>query len=115
MAEYIDRGKLQKYFQDRFDWLSNNAEKKNRLGTYYDEKLRTAAIIIKECLDKTKNTPTEDVAPIMHGVWVYDEKEACFECNACGYSALNNYRGLSADSDYCPHCGAKMDLKAEKE
>ena len=41
------------------------------------------------------------------GRWRYDEENECFVCD-CGCSALNNYRGLSVNSEFCPHCGAKM-------
>lgn len=42
------------------------------------------------------------------GRWHYDEENECFVCD-CGCSALNNYRGLSVNSNFCPHCGAKME------
>lgn len=29
-------------------------------------------------------------------------------CSACCYSALNDYRGRSTDSRFCPHCGRRM-------
>ncbi|MCH5192245.1 MAG: hypothetical protein J1F23_08795 [Oscillospiraceae bacterium] len=43
-----------------------------------------------------------------HGKWIYDEKDECYICSNCEWSALNNYRGSSTDSNYCPNCGAKM-------
>lgn len=57
--------------------------------------------------------PTADVVEVKHGEWTYDEQNECFVCSECGLSALNNYRGLSVDSEYCPHCGAKMDGKGD--
>jgi hypothetical protein len=41
--------------------------------------------------------------------WMWEEAEECFVCSNCLCSALNDYRGNSADSEYCPHCGKKMD------
>ena len=29
-------------------------------------------------------------------------------CSSCGYCALNDYRGRSIDSRFCPHCGKFM-------
>ena len=29
-------------------------------------------------------------------------------CSCCGYSALNDWRGRSTDSRFCPHCGKRM-------
>lgn len=42
------------------------------------------------------------------GEWKYNEDCDCFVCSACGNSALNNYRGLSVNSNFCPNCGSKM-------
>lgn len=42
------------------------------------------------------------------GEWIYDEENDCYICSECKSSALNNYRGLSTDSPYCPTCGAHM-------
>ena len=46
---------------------------------------------------------------VKHGRWVWNDESECWVCNNCEYSALNNYRGNSAESNYCPNCGAKMD------
>lgn len=60
--------------------------------------------------------PAADVAPVVHGLW---EKEpsafwrwtpsgavavarTTYRCGLCG-------RGTAVKSNYCPHCGAKMD------
>ena len=40
--------------------------------------------------------------------WLWVEVDECFSCSNCGYSALNDYRGNSADSLYCPNCGKRM-------
>ena len=42
------------------------------------------------------------------GEWKYNEDCDCFVCSVCGNSALNNYRGLSVNSNFCPNCGASM-------
>ena len=47
------------------------------------------------------------------GEWKYDEDCECFVCSVCGHSALNNYRMLSTNSNFCPNCGAKMKGGAE--
>ena len=64
--------------------------------------------------------PAADVAPVVHGLW---EKEpssfwrwtpsgavavarTTYRCGFCG-------RGTAVKSNYCPHCGAKMDGGAD--
>ena len=40
--------------------------------------------------------------------WIWKEMEDCFTCSNCDYSALNDYKGDSVDSLFCPHCGKIM-------
>ena len=35
-------------------------------------------------------------------------EDTYFVCSECSYSALNDYRGRSTDSKFCPHCGKRM-------
>ena len=57
------------------------------------------------------NAPTVDAAPVVHGRWVDNVDENGFlrnawrTCSSCG--GLN----WSKKPNYCPHCGAKMDLE----
>lgn len=44
-----------------------------------------------------------DVAPVVHGKWVYDEHDDMFHCSECRDSAVSNVY------NYCMWCGAKMD------
>lgn len=45
---------------------------------------------------------------VKHGHWTWNEADECWICDNCGSAALNNYRGSSSDSRYCPHCGLEM-------
>lgn len=46
---------------------------------------------------------------VKHGEWKYDNNNNCWYCSLCDCSALNDYRGASTDSNFCPNCGARMD------
>ena len=54
--------------------------------------------------------PTVDAVPVVHGMWIDTTFKAWglvhhpYKCNQCGYNS-------EAPSDYCPDCGAKMDVK----
>jgi Zn finger protein HypA/HybF involved in hydrogenase expression len=50
----------------------------------------------------------KDYRKVERGEWIYDAENECFICPKCKSSALNNYRGLSVNSDFCPNCGADM-------
>lgn len=53
--------------------------------------------------------PAADVVEVVHARWIWNEENECFVCSNCELSALNDYRGDSTNSNYCPSCGAKMD------
>ena len=55
-----------------------------------------------------RDMKTADVAPVRHGKWlcVDTDTEQFFLCNRCKKKEY-------WESDYCPNCGAKMDLEEE--
>ena len=48
-----------------------------------------------------------DVAPVKHGRWINENFYT--HCSDCGKMAIYDKYGQEVESDYCPHCGAKMD------
>lgn len=52
------------------------------------------------------NAPTIEAEPVRHGKWTIYK-----ECSECCELALYNANEEFVLSKYCPHCGAKMDLK----
>ena len=61
-------------------------------------------------LEAVANAPTVDAVEVVHGRWVYEPVEFTYEkdikCSVC--SAYVDHA-----TNYCPNCGAKMDLKGE--
>lgn len=67
-----------------------------------------------------RDFPAADVAPVVHGRWVYDENATdwgiggyvCSECknknNNLPCNKVKNVHVFSG-SKFCPNCGAKMD------
>lgn len=60
------------------------------------------------------NLPAADVVPVRHGRWIEGaENFTCgnhnAECSVCG--ANISWSGCDGDFNYCPNCGAKMDIK----
>lgn len=67
------------------------------------------------------DAPTIDAEPVRHGRWVdrYGDKydNHLYECSECKGKALYRFEvdelgkeiAVQDLSDYCPHCGAKMD------
>ena len=59
---------------------------------------------VKALIARQKNA---EVAPVRHWQWKIHGDCGVTECSACGWS-IEEYVG---DYDYCPNCGAKMDLE----
>ena len=55
--------------------------------------------------------PTADVAPVVHGRWIPFHSKISGDIQYCSACEI----GFVAKSDYCPHCGAKMDGGANHE
>ena len=64
--------------------------------------------------------PAADVAQVVRGRWISWEEAGNFvpspdrhECSVCHDAAQVLVNGFELLSDYCPHCGAKMDGGAD--
>lgn len=93
MTEYIEREALLKdieYFLENF--------KKVALGVVSEQ-------------------PATDVAEVRHGKWERKEnsKVYWYACSVCNEEVPKNEYGDDYFSDYCPSCGAKMDLGDDEE
>lgn len=58
--------------------------------------------------------PTIKAEPVRQGRWNYRHEDDWCYCTACGTDAEGSY-GDCLETDYCPHCGAKMDLRTPTE
>ena len=65
-----------------------------------------------------RDFPAADVAPVRHGRWVHDENYESwvdkYICSACNHHALTDGDYRHTLSNYCPNCGAKMDLEEQE-
>lgn len=108
-------------FEDRSERHFTVAE--GRMKEYIDRE--EALLAIKQAFEKgegpslyIKSIPAADVAPVVHGRWIWHEQDFEYECSACKcrFNYFNTY-GIFDHSfengDYCPNCGAKMDLEEE--
>lgn len=60
-----------------------------------------------------RDFPSADVVQVVHGRWVYGE-DADIQCSICGADALTEGDYMQTKSNYCPNCGAKMDLEEKQ-
>ena len=98
MARYIDADFLIEQLQD-----AKNSEWNKR------DYSKSMSEMIEDFCIELSNTRQADVAEVKHGEWVTLEAEiGLYSCSLCGH------RILRAECNYCPNCGAKMDV-SEKE
>ena len=61
---------------------------------------------IADCIaSEIATLPAADVVPVVHGKWMPFHSEAAGDIQYCSACEI----GFDAKTDYCPHCGAKMD------
>ena len=100
MAEYIERKDLLELYRMDDPILNENGHV-------------PLPVIRQNIID----IPAADVAPVWHGRWILerepDGKPYCFHCSVCDDDF--HYIGITVAYDYCPYCGAKMDLEVLNE
>lgn len=105
MAEYIDRKKVIK----RFEEIRENI----------DISLRDA-LYLNGVMAVIDSIPAADVAEVKHGKWIGWHGDKLVGIDDNGDDMYRHYhyntcsecgRGNAIKSAYCPHCGAKMDLE----
>lgn len=104
----IDANALDKRFDKRIKWLRLDTHDQYSLGLYH------GAVTDKDLINEM---PTVDAVPVVHGRWIdaYPDIEPnpMFMygiCSECGFE-----QGISKYLNYCPNCGAKMDLKVTND
>ena len=64
----------------------------------------------EDAADCIRYMDAADVAPVVHGRWIYKGDSDMWVCSRCGRGVNANPEGIDL---YCYHCGAKMDGGAE--
>lgn len=88
MSKYIDVDKLQETVCKRV----NNPAIRGWLNSLINEQ------------------PTADVAEVRHGRNIEDTP-SLFEYSLCGWSDYDLYTSDTGTYNYCPNCGARMDVR----
>lgn len=95
MAEYIDR----EWLLDLYD-ESKLTEKEKNYGVPFN-------IVRQNILD----APAVDVAPVVHGRRIHDGRRIEGGIDWCHCSECGKSGNFCARTNYCPNCGAKMDIE----
>jgi len=70
--------------------------------------VRCGSCLIDNAIIAVDAVPSVDAEPVRHGKWVYHEDDLMSwnSCSLCGCEAFDLH-----GANYCPNCGAKMDLE----
>lgn len=110
MAEYIERKaaiEAAEHAYDEWNLAMAAADGKREINLVFKRQE-----LCKAVASVFGGAPAADVAPVVHGRWIYEEEtfstSSGYRCSAC-----RRPRWLSPDVpeafEYCPKCGAKMD------
>ena len=103
MAKYIDREAL-------IEWL-----KRIPLTDLSDGRGLCRVIMednFKKAIKEMPKGIVIDVEPVAHGRWVSVPYKLARVCSVCNRDEPYKFADIDADVyDYCPNCGAKMDLE----
>lgn len=101
MAEYIEKDALVRMLRAKAEM--------GRLSEY--------SVCFDNVAKMIELLPAADVEEVEHGKWMGKQldnfRKYEVTCSNCGWIGIENYDSYNDPSDfnYCPNCGAKMDLE----
>lgn len=111
MDEYISREAMLSKCQQ----IWNDADETTEIGV-------AIINIVDDLANFVENIPSADVQSVKHGQWIIDYVEGtkiyhahCSECNKEPDRNIGGDYYIDKLSDFCPNCGARMDLKENKD
>ena len=109
MSDYISREAAIAYIREQSEEMGKAFEELGgESGIYADA--------YNDLAEDFHRIPAADVEPVRHGRWV-DYMVRDWRCSECGQKIIKvrNVDGYCYNDkpNYCPNCGAKMDLEEE--
>lgn len=91
---------------------------KNKRLHILNENENNGAIVFDDIIDLIEYEPEiyvvqkeADVAPVVHGKWEQKEERGMLITNKCSICGQILTTMVGEKKNYCPNCGAKMDLE----
>lgn len=104
MAEYISRNEA----IDAIKSLESSMPPKDNYAKGYDAALGRVLVAVRAV------PPFADPQPVKHGHWI-EETPKHSRCSCCDVTCLIAVYPISANANFCPNCGARMDGGAEND
>ena len=105
MAEYIRKDVL-------INALMSDLDKVPMINNSFRDMIQRDTLI--GCMELVNRIPSADVQPVKHGKWIDETFEPWglvfhpYKCDQCGERS-------EFDSEYCPNCGAKMEVNNDRD
>ena len=115
MSDYISREAAIAYIRDQSEELQKSFEELGGESEIY----AIYADAYNDLAEDFHRIPAADVEPVRRGQWFRYEDDwnslTTFQCSVCGeeYCFERDEDILTLNYNYCPNCGAKMDLEDE--
>lgn len=111
MSDYISREAAIAYIREQSEELQKAFEELGgESGIYADA--------YNDLAENFHRIPAADVEPVRHGRWIsWEDADNCIpspnrhECSVCHDAAQVLVNNIELLSNFCPNCGAKMDLE----
>lgn len=99
--ELIDKNK----FKSGMLYVLNNE--------YYENKIMKT--IMETFINIIERIPTIDAEPVVHAKWIKKSNGVCYwyVCSNCEGDVPHNDYEQWMFSEFCPYCGAKMDVEED--
>ena len=98
MAEYIEREALERSLNERLNRLFKLHGRHDHYVQGFDD-----------CVGRVEEFPAADVTQVRHGRWgTHSDRPDSLICSVCNCE-FDMWK--HDPHNYCPNCGAKMDLK----
>nr|DAV08462.1 MAG TPA: zinc-ribbon containing domain protein [Caudoviricetes sp.] len=115
MSDYISREAAIAYIREQSEELQKAFEELGgESGIYADA--------YNDLAEDFHRIPAADVEPVRHGRWIsWEDADNCIpspnrhECSVCHDAAQVLVNNIELLSNFCPNCGAKMDLEGEND
>lgn len=118
--EYVERNAVLKLLSEEKEFYAQNKETDDAIDLAIAAGMEKAVLSIKNGL---RDIPNAGVVPVVHGKWdsIPNEyisiasKNGSYHGNATSCSVCNEINPNAYKTNYCPNCGAKMDLREGKQ
>lgn len=98
--------------------MNNDLIRRNALFKSWDglsDEIKEPDLLIDEMIKRTQDAPAVDAEPVRHGKWIFKiYSYSTPKCSCCGWKMPYSEDSTLDARNYCPNCGAKMDVEVEE-